>query len=272
MTISTVSLRASTALACTWLLAAAAGSSAAASSVVEPTAVEAATPIARVSPALSYIRFANMAESGTATHSVEVYGLDSHSVLGTVQVDVPAKGSLQVRPTDMIRSLQPIELNQFVALYVRGTGPRQFWQHVKFDPRSGAFSDAGVCTKATPAADEAPVALNVHTAAIPTYVSFVTVHNFTDIGARYQARVYNAATGAALGAATIELGPRGTFSENGLWFHNAVGLFFPGADLPHLNVEFVELGGPTGARLSVAHEVVNALTGETANLSNPCVL
>jgi hypothetical protein len=235
----------------------------------EAVAAAPATPIIQVSPTRSYVRLANMGDT-PAINTVEIYGLRSRTTLGSFQIVVPAKASLQIRPTEMIQTFVPLDLDQFLAVYVSNGHTRQYWQHVRFDARSGAFSDAGVCT-APPAPDAAPMALNVHTSRIPAYVSFVTAHNFSDVPGQFQAVVYDAATGARLGAIDVDLGPRQTLSETGMWFHNTIGLFFPREDQLHLNVEFVTRGPSTGARLAVGHEVVNALTGTSVNLSNPCV-
>lgn len=230
-------------------------------------------PIARIMPNLSYVRLANMSELGSSIHTVEVYGLSTRTTLGRFQVEVPAKASKQIRPTDMLQGLSQTELDQFMSLYITTSRDKQYWQHVRYDATTGAFSNASVCPEPTSSATPAtPVALNVHTSRIPQYVSFVTAHNYGNAVGRYEARVYDSATGARLGSIDIELAPRQTITENGHWFHNAIGLLFPRDDQVHLNVEFVEKGSPSGARLTVAHEVYDVFAKTTANLSNGCAV
>jgi len=231
------------------------------------------TVILGIDPRRSYVRFANMSDQ-PVTNIVEVYGLDSESTLGRFQITVPAKASVQVRPDQMIQSLLPLDLDQFLALYVENGHTNQFWQHVQFDQHSGEFADAGVCTY-IPDVNFLPpgnVAINVHTTRINWYASFVSVHNFSDVTAAYEVRVYRSATGELMGTTEIDLGPRETLNESGYWFQGAVGWYFLEPNDLHMNVEFVPLAQDDTQRIAVGHVVGDVYEGGTANLSNPCPL
>ncbi len=231
------------------------------------------TVILGVDPGRSYVRIANMS-TAPVTSTIEVYGLETESTLGSFQIQVPAKASVQIKAEAMIQSLLPLELDQFLALYVRNGHPDQLWQHVQYDENNGEFSNAGICTY-SPDPDFLPpgnVALNVHTTRIAQYASFVTVHNFTDETGTFEVRVYNASTGALKGTTEIELGPRVSLNESSDWFQGAVGWFFPNETELHMNIEFVPVDPASAARITVGHVVADLFQGGTTNLSNPCPL
>ncbi len=231
------------------------------------------TVILGVDPGRSYVRIANMS-TAPVTSTIEVYGLETESTLGSFQIQVPAKASVQIKAETMIQSLLPLELDQFLALYVRNGHPDQLWQHVQYDENNGEFSNAGICTF-SPDPDFLPpgnVALNVHTTRIAQYASFVTVHNFSDTTGIFEVRVYNASTGALKGTTEIELSPRASLNESSDWFQGAVGWFFPNETELHMNIEFVPVDPASAARITVGHVVADLFQGGMTNLSNPCPL
>lgn len=230
------------------------------------------TPVVRIFPTQSYLRLANLGDA-PVTHSIEVYGLDSASTLGSVQITVPAKASLQVRPQDMLQTLLPINRDQFMALYIDPSAAKQYVQHVRFDGRTGAFGDATSCLLKSPAAAAPAAALNVHTSRIARYASFVTVHNAGADPIALEARLTDARTGARLGTIAIPLPARGTHSASGIWYQQQGGLFLPAEDQVHFNVEFVPTDGQDTSKLVVGHEVQD-LTASSGpiNLSTMCAI
>lgn len=251
-----------------------------AQSMPAATATAATTPaaptaIVRLFPGLSYVRLANLAGDAPVTHALELYGLDTRTTLGRVQVTVPAKGAVQFSPRDMLPGLPPADLDQFMALYIDAAPPGQFWQHVRFDPANGAFSDATVCATGDDAADRAArpaAAINVHTDRIARYASFVTVHNAGAAPVSLQARLTHARTGERIGTIAIDLPPRGTHSASGVWYQLNGGLFLPTAEQQHFNIEFVAADGTTLPRLIVGHEVRDLFANQSTNLSTLCAL
>lgn len=227
------------------------------------------TAITGVTAGSSFIRFANLRSQATRNY-VEIYGVTDKATLGSFVVDVPAKATIQVQPERMIFTFAPVNWNQPVVLYVENGRDKQVWQHVKFNAATGDFSEASVCV-APPHLDyTAPgnAALDVFPGGLSRYTSTVSVHNFSDFTGRYEAHVYDAATGQQLGATAFELPARQSFTKQGSYFAQLAAAAAKADDSRFLNVEFVSVGNPA-AKITVGHEVTD-LAGRTVNLSNPC--
>lgn len=235
---------------------------------VEPdlNAAYAKTAITGVTAGSSFIRFANLRGQATRNH-VEIYGLTDKATLGSFVVDVPAKATVQVQPERMIFTFAPVNWDQPVVLYVENGRDKQVWQHVKLNPATGDFSDASVCVSPPHLDYAAPgnAALDVFPGGLSRFTSTVSVHNFSDVTGRYEAHVYDAATGQQLGAVAFELPARASFTRQGSYFAQLAAM---ADESRFMNVEFVSVGNPV-ARITVAHEVTD-LSGRTVNLSNPC--
>ncbi|MGE4063580.1 MAG: hypothetical protein AB7E79_09445 [Rhodospirillaceae bacterium] len=231
------------------------------------------TPILGYTPGVSLIRLANLRDEGIVTNTITIYGLDEKNVLGTVQVDVPAKASVSVEPHLMLETFAPVNWRQPIVLYVENGRDKQLWQHVKYDWRSGQLEDASVCTNA-PHADYIPVrhvALNVYKSFAEPFNSRITVHNFSDVEGTFTAYVYDAGSGGHAGQLDITVPPHGSLTQTGRWYWNNSAEVRVAAELPGtINIEFVPKAPDSGARLAVQHVVVERMTGTTANLSNPC--
>ncbi len=232
------------------------------------------TPILGYTPGESQIRLANMRDQGSVTNYISIWGMDEKKWLGTVQVDVPAKASLTIEPHLMLQTFAPVNWSQPVALYVENGRERQLWQHVRAKAGSNDLQDMSVCTY-SPHADYIPAGQTVLNAAIsrvgPLH-SLVSAHNFSEQDAVFEARLYNAETGASLGKVEIPLAARESFRNTALWlFDQADQIHTQAGETPaSINIEFVQKAPQDGARVSVAHWVMDYTTGETVNLSNPC--
>lgn len=232
------------------------------------------TPILGYKPGESQIRLANMRDEGTATNIISIWGLDEKRWLGTVQVEVPAKASIAVEPHLMLETFAPVNWRQPVALYVENGREQQLWQHVRSTDRASALKDLSVCTY-SPHADYIPasqIVLNAYISRVGALRSVVSVHNFSAQDAVFEARLYDAGTGASLGKVEIPLAARETFSNTALWLFDHSDYAFIQAPQPpgSMNIAFVQKAPQDGARVSVAHWVADYTTGETTNLSNPC--
>lgn len=263
-----------TAFALSGLLAAGSSLAADAGATVFPTepdlnAAYAKTAITGVTAGASFIRFANLRGQATRNY-VEIYGLTDKATLGSFVVDVPAKATVQIQPERMIYTFAPVNWDQPVVLYVENGRDKQVWQHVKLNPATGDFSDASVCVSPPHLDYAAPgnAALDVFPGGLSRYTSTVSVHNFSDVTGRYEAHVYDAATGQQLGAVAFELPARTSFTRQGSYFAQLAALPARADESRFLNVEFVSVGNPV-AKITVAHEVTD-LAGRTVNLSNPC--
>jgi hypothetical protein len=232
------------------------------------------TPILGYTPGSSQIRLANMRDEGTVTNYITIYGLEDKQALGTVQVDVPAKASVAVEPHLMLETFTPVNWRQPLVLYVENGREKQLWQHVRQDDRTGALEDASVCTN-SPHQDYIParqVVLNAQVNRVGYRSSAITVHNFSDVTGRFEARLYDAGTGHPLGKVDLTLAPRSSFSQTGLWyFDNSDVVYIQAPELPgSMNIEFVAKGEDTGARLAVSHRLTDYTREGSVNLSNPC--
>ena len=228
------------------------------------------TAIIGIEAGASFIRLSNFLEQPTRNY-VEVYGVADRAALGGFTVEVPAKATVQFQPEHMFETFASVNWNQPIVLYVENGRDKQVWQHIKFDNRSRIFSDAGVCASPPALSYITPgnVAIDVFTNASPRFTSEVTVHNFSDEDAHFEARVYDAATGQIASTRAFALGGRQSLTTNGL-FYAPLGDRLPPADKGQfMNVEFVQVGG-NGAHIVVSHEVLDSLSQTTLNLSNPC--
>lgn len=228
------------------------------------------TAITGVVPGASFIRFSNLRDEATRNY-VEIYGVTDRQTLGSFVVDVPAKATVQIQPERMIFTFAPVNWNQPIVLYVENGRDKQVWQHIKLNDRTGAFSDASVCASPPHIDYVQPgnAALDVFPGGFTRFSSTVTAHNFSDKAGRFEARVFDAATGKKIGAVAFELAARQSFTRGGVNFASISDVSSPVDDSRFMNVEFVQVGDG-GARLVVGHEVADIFNGATMNMSNPC--
>jgi hypothetical protein len=168
------------------------------------------TPIVGYTAGQSQIRLANMRDEGTVTNYISIWGQDEKRWLGSVQVDVPAKASLAIEPHLMLQTFAPVNWSQPIVLYVENGREKQLWQHVRNDERTGRIEDTSVCTH-SPHQDYIPaqqVVLNAQINRVGPRHSLVLLHNFSEQDAVFEARMYDAATGAYLGKLDIPLAAR----------------------------------------------------------------
>lgn len=234
------------------------------------------TPILGYTPGASHIRLANMRDEGTVTNYITIYGLDEKQVIGTVQVDVPAKASVGIQPHLMLETFAPVNWRQPVVMYVENGREKQLWQHLKYDERTGDLEDASVCTN-SPHQDYIParqVVLNAAVNRVGYLSSSITVHNFSDRDGVFEARMYDAGTGAYLGKTDVTLAARASFTQTGLGYYDSSDIVYIQApEAPaSMNIEFVPKAPDAGARLAVSHRVVDYTDGDSVNLSNPCAI
>jgi len=237
------------------------------------------TAIVDVVAGTSFIRLANLRDEAVTNH-VEVYGLETKELLANYTVDVPAKASVQFRPDTMIQTFAPVNYDQPVVVYVENGRDKQLWQHIKYNAERGVYENASVCAY-SPHPDYIPphnVALNVAAAEVSLTPSIVTVHNFTDVAGRFEARIYDAGSGKLIGAMPVNLGPRESYRASGGWYVQQSGGFLtqrPGderAEEPQINIEYVPVAPDSGARVVVSHAAYNYFLGSNVNFSVACPL
>ncbi len=234
------------------------------------------TPILGYTPGESQIRLANMRDEGIVTNYISIWGLEEKKWLGTVQVDVPAKASVAIEPHLMLETFAPVNWRQPVAMYVENDREKQLWQHVKYNARSNDLSDWSVCTN-SPHPDYIPVrqvVINAQVNRVGPRHSIISIHNFSEQNAVFEARMYDAGTGHSLGKVEIPLAARESYSQSALrLFDQSDIVYIRAPDLPgSMNVEFVQKAPQDGARVAVTHFVYDYTTGENTNLSNPCAI
>ncbi len=234
------------------------------------------TPIVGYRPGASQIRLANMRDEGMTTNYISIWGQDEKQWLGTIQVDVPAKASVWIEPHLMLETFAPVNWRQPVVLYVENSREKQLWQHVRYDGRANRLEDVSVCTN-SPHADYIParqVVLNAQINRVGPRHSIVTVHNFSEQDAVFEAHMYDAGTGQSLGKVEFPLAARDSLSQTAFWFYDNTDIVHIQApEIPgSMNIEFVQKAPQDGAQVAVGHWVYDYTTGEGANLSNPCAI
>lgn len=224
----------------------------------------------------SYLRFANFRDEQTPVRNyIEIYSVDAGRALGTAELDVFPKSSRQLSYRQLL-GLAGVNVedaaSQEIVLYVQNGRDKQLWQHVQYNSQTRALNNATVCSTA-PAVDYiAPhnVVVNAHTSTMKTQMSLISIHNFTDLDSTFQANIYNAATGEAIGFVPLMLASRSSFNESVSWFEEQMN-FTPSAAQFHYNIELVPTSFPHG-KVVMGHVVADTQTGGGANLSNPCAL
>lgn len=238
-------------------------------------------PVLGFNTSASVIRLANLREpvefgmDATTRNYLEVYSVTQGKTLGTMTVDVPPKASLQVTATEILgmAGITPHRVaDGELVVYIQNGRAKQLWQHLQYDPAPELLVDAGTCTFA-PALDYLPAAnvvLNAYTSIVQHVASLITLHNFADQAGTFDANVYDARTGEALGTVEIELPARSSFNEAATWFEDAIG-FAPARNQPQINIELVPTSTPE-AKISVGHATLNLRTGAGENVSHLCAL
>lgn len=234
------------------------------------------TPILGYIPGESQIRLANMRDEGPVRNYISIWGQTEKKWLGTVQVDVPAKASVSIEPHLMLHTFAPVNWRQPIVLYVENGREKQLWQHVRSNTHTGRLEDASVCTH-SPHQDYIPaqqVVLNAQINRVGPRHSIVLLHNFSEQDAVFEARMYDADTGASLGKLDIPLAARESFSDTAVaMLDRSDQVYIRAPDDPaSLNIEVVQKAPQDGARVAVLHAVYDYTTGESTNLSNPCPL
>jgi hypothetical protein len=229
------------------------------------------TAIVGIEKGRSGVRLANFLDEPTRNY-VNLYGVAEARVLGRAEVEVPAKASLQFKPEQIPWIVTaPINWDQPLVIYVENGRQKQLWQHLQYDPSTGTLSNASICVS-PPHQDYAAVdqvAINVFTSRIQRHVSLITLHNFSDADAAFEARLYDFRTGAHVGTANLEIKAHGTFSDSAQWFETEAD-FQPHGGQPYINIVFVPVNPAGGARLVVGHAMLDMTMGNAVNVSNPC--
>ena len=229
-----------------------------------------------LNPQSSIVRFANFRDERESVRNyVEVYSLTHKRVIGKFEVDVPPKASIQM---NFLQITDAADLNmtdvaeQDLALYVQNGRAKQLYQHVQYNGDTRNLDNATVCTTAPHADYIAPhnVVMNAHSAAMHTTTSLISIHNFSDLNSTFQANIYDAVTGEAIGFVPITLDSREAFNESITWFEEQMN-YTPERNQYHYNIELVPTSFPHGKAV-IGHIVLNTRNGSASNLSSPCAL
>lgn len=222
---------------------------------------------------LSFIRFAN---SNAAAHSitVKVVGSPSGTVYGTADYSIPSNASPQYALSDIITKANAGALKSgdtSYALYLSQEAGMSF-QHVVWSSTTGFFENMTSCTApniSVNASSQNRQALNVHTSILTDYPAYISVHNAYTSAQTYVATLYDATTGARLGAASLQVAANATVTQPMTYFQSAAG-FTPSASQFHVNMYFstsdvATLGSFYGV---VTHYILNK--GRYSNMSTWC--
>ncbi len=223
----------------------------------------------------SFIRFAN---SNAAAHSitVKVIGSPGGTLYGTAEYSVPANASPQYSLNDILTKAGAAALktgDTSYALYLSQEAGMSF-QHVVWSSATEFFENMTSCTApniSVNGSGQNRQALNVHTSILTDYPAYISIHNAYTSAQTYVATMYDAATGARIGAAQLQVPANATVTQPMTFFQSGAG-FTPGATQFHVNMYFsttdaATLGSFYGV---VSHYILNKRSNNYSNMSTWC--
>lgn len=232
----------------------------------------------------SFVRFSNASSQIKRFEARIVGGESGTDYLGgqTYEISVPPKASPQ-RSFQEIRAavrnssgvdITPRNGDSFVTLYVRSseTSPDLSVQHITYNGQTGFLENVGVCTF-DPVGDYSTLGrrlINVHTSRIGGYSSRILINNPDSMARMVRGRVYDAVTGTAIGAFTINPVANSTVALEFAAIEQQLG-FTPSAAQLHVNIEF-ESADAFKFTAVVGHKVRQLTSGAVFNLTQTCPL
>ncbi len=200
---------------------------------------------------LSFIRFVN-GSGAPAEFEVMVVGGTSGEEYAPEHfyaITVPNHASVQRGISEMRTfilnqggpDIAPRGVDRDVTLFVRSdqSGNNVGFQHVTFNTVTGYFENLSICTYSS-ILDYSPMnrtLINVHTTRLVGYPSRIRLTNPDDVARVARARIFDAATGAAVGTFIMNLPANGSEGGEFRVFESRAG-FSPSASQLHVNLEF----------------------------------
>jgi hypothetical protein len=225
---------------------------------------------------LSFIRLFNANPGAVSTFVVTVVGSPSGTAYGTpASFPVPPNASHQMSLTQILGQAgagPPAGGDTGYSLYLRNADGFSAFQHVIYNSLNGFFENATICQffQGAQHVRVIPLVANMHTSRIAGYPSEITVHNYTAAARSYTARVFDAVSGAALGAVTLAVPANATARLSTAGLEQQLG-FAPSSSQFHLNVRLGDASSPDDLTALIGHNVLNnALNGTLLNLTTLC--
>lgn len=229
----------------------------------------AGTPLISVLPnafatGASYVRVMNPGtRSGTAT--LQVFQDAPKKKLGTYTVTVPAKSSVQTQMRVIEGALGSSgSADSTLSIYATATFVG-YIQNVVWNAAGQGLTNLSACPQTL--LDDKRFIGNVHTALLPTYRSYIAVHNSGQSAAQAVFDLYDSETGRLIGAVnTRSIEPNTTALIEAQDFYNTLS-FQPSSIQFHIN--FVMRSGFTG---TAQHVVNNSGAGMMTDMTMKCPL
>ncbi len=223
----------------------------------------------------SFIRLAN-SNAGAHNVTIKVVGSPSGTVYGTADYSIASNASPQYSLSDILTKAGAAALKSgdtSYALYLSQEAGMSF-QHVVWSSGTGFFENMTSCTAPNVSVNTSAQnrrALNVHTSILTDYPAYIAIHNAYTASQTYVATLYDAATGAQIGAASVTVPANSTVTQPMTYFQSAAG-FTPGASQFHVNMYFstsdvATLGAFYGV---VSHYILNKRTNSYSNMTTWC--
>ena len=204
--------------------------------------------------ASSYIRLFN-GGSAAANFSVTVIGSPSGTTLGTANISIPVRASIQyalngTSPPGILQLANAAALptgDTGYSLYVQSTEPTAGYAHVVYNSVNTFFENVSMCSnllnQSVKSVVNSAVLTNIHTSLFASnYPATVTIHNYWNAQISYRATVVDAATGTIKGQFNIPIAANASYSAPWSFFEQSVGWTPTAAEL-HANLVITDPAG-----------------------------
>ena len=202
---------------------------------------------------ISFLRLYN-GNDGNTTFTLTIVGTPSARVYGTATYSVPSQASPQYSMSEILTRANAGALtgsDTGYAIYMRAPSVTAVngFQHVIYNNANGFFENVSACTYSPDVnyADFNQMLINVHTTALASYPTQVTIHNYQNVSVEYDATVIDARNGEAIGNVLLRLDANASYTVPFSWFEVQLG-FKPTANQAHVNLKFnavEDQGGPS---------------------------
>jgi len=222
---------------------------------------------------ISFVRLGNFGEEPIEV-DITVLGTPTGKVYGTATYAVVAHASPQYALTTILADAKAGALaggDNGYTLYASNWGSMMSMQHVIYNGANGFFENVSIC-RFFEGADYSNLngrLGNIHTSALGTgYPARIYIHNDTAASVTYAATVYDAASGARIGAVSVPVGANGTFSQPFAWFEEQLG-WKPASGQLHANMEVAAPEGSSAVPY-IGQFIFNQQLTAYVNMSQRC--
>ena len=211
---------------------------------------------------ISFLRLYN-GNDGNTTFTLTIVGTPSARVYGTATYSVPSQASPQYAMSEILTRANAGALtggDTGYAIYMRAPAVTAVngFQHVIYNNTNGFFENVSACTYSSDVnyADFNQMLINVHTTALASFPTQVTIHNYQNASVEYDVTVIDARNGDTIGNVPITLAANASYTVPFSWFETQLE-FKPTSSQAHVNLKFYAIEDQGGPSAVVSQAIYN---------------